>query len=119
VASRQALVRGERGEPLAVIELNSDVTERKRAEHGLRVAEARFRGLVESAPDAMVIVDADGTIVLLNARAEVLFGYPREELLGQPVEVLLPEGLRSRHVSWAPFKAISRSRPSPACCTDY
>jgi PAS domain S-box-containing protein len=97
VSSRQALVRDERGEPIAVIELNSDISERKRAEHELREAEQRFRGLIDSAPDAMVVADEGGTIVLVNAQAEELFGYPREELVGKPVELLLPAGLSGRH----------------------
>ncbi len=53
--------------------------------------------LLESAPDAMVIVDADGRIQLLNGQAEKLFGYRRDELLNQPIEVLVPERLHSRH----------------------
>jgi PAS domain S-box-containing protein len=99
VSSRQAMVRDDRGEPVAVIELNSDITERKRAEHELREAEQRFRGLIESAPDAMVIADEGDTIVLLNAQAEELFGYARAELIGKPVETLLPAGLRRRQIS--------------------
>jgi PAS domain S-box-containing protein len=111
VASRQALVRGERGEPLAVIELNADITEGKRAEQELRVAEERFRGLIESAPDAMVIVDQDGDIELVNARAEELFGYARAELIGQPVDLLLPADLRRRHAGHREaFMANPRAR---------
>ncbi|HUE61248.1 MAG TPA: PAS domain S-box protein [Acidimicrobiales bacterium] len=67
-----------------------DVTERRRAE-------ARFRALLEAAPDAILGVDACGRIVLVNAQAERLFGYRRDELVGQPVEVLVPEAVRDAH----------------------
>lgn len=54
--------------------------------------------LVESAPDAVLVVDADGVLRLVNHQIEVLFGYSREQLLGQPVELLVPERFRARHV---------------------
>jgi len=112
VSSRQALLREETGKPVAVIELNSDVTERTSAERALRAAEEHFRGLVEAAPDAMVIVGEDGAIVLVNARAQELFGYSRAELIGQPVEILLPRGLTRRHVTHREtFLAEPRARP--------
>ena len=56
----------------------------------------RFRGLLESSPDGVVIVDAVGLIQIVNRQTEVLFGYPRAELLGQPVELLMPERFRGR-----------------------
>jgi two-component system, cell cycle sensor histidine kinase and response regulator CckA len=64
---------------------------------GQQRADARFRGLLEAAPDAVVCVDADGRIVLVNAQTERLFGYGRDELTGQPVEILVPDAIRAVH----------------------
>ncbi|NNF40222.1 MAG: PAS domain S-box protein [Woeseiaceae bacterium] len=62
-------------------------------------SEAYFRHLLESAPDAMIIIDEHGKIAVVNAQAEAMFGYRRDEMLGQTVDMLLPERLRSRHRS--------------------
>jgi len=77
------------GELLTIAALR-DVTARKKSE-------AKFRGLLEAAPDAMVIVNREGRVVLINSQAERLFGYSREELLGRPVEDLVPSRFHPGH----------------------
>ena len=70
-----------------------------------------FAGLLEAAPDATVCVDSDGRIVLVNAQAERLFGYRRQELAGQPVEILVPDAAKAAHRTLRPgFVADSRPR---------
>jgi two-component system, sensor histidine kinase and response regulator len=75
----------------------SDITERKRAEQRLRETERFFRSVLELAPDCLMVVDAEGTIRLVNAQGEKLFGYTREELVGQSIEMLVPEDVRASH----------------------
>ena len=75
----------------------TDITERKRAEQRLRETEQFFRSVLELAPDGLMVVDAEGVIRLANAQCEKLFGYTREELIGQPVEMLVPDDVRARH----------------------
>ncbi|MGB7281997.1 MAG: MHYT domain-containing protein [Candidatus Acidiferrum sp.] len=75
-------------------------------------AEDKFKGLLESAPDAMIIVGREGEMVLVNSQAERLFGYSRTELLHEKVEMLMPERLRGHHIDHRlQFLSSPRSRP--------
>ncbi|HXJ90273.1 MAG TPA: PAS domain S-box protein [Candidatus Binatia bacterium] len=77
--------------------------------------ETIFRSLLEAAPDAMVVVDGNGRILLVNARTEILFGHGREQLLGQTVELLVPARFRQGHEEHRrTFTAESRVRPMGA-----
>jgi diguanylate cyclase (GGDEF)-like protein/PAS domain S-box-containing protein len=84
-----------------------------------RLAERRFGALLEAAPDAMIIVRADGVIDLANAQAERMFQYERQQLIGRPVEMLLPERLRSSHIGHRRrFIDEARARPMGSGRTD-
>ena len=77
----------------------SEETARLRAELEMsRALAERFRRLVESAPDAIVVIDGDARIVLVNAQVGKLFGYQPDELIGRPVEMLVPDAVRAQHV---------------------
>jgi PAS domain S-box-containing protein len=98
-----------KGEFLGMIGVNVDITEREEAERQLRDSEERFRLAVEAAPSGMVMTDGEGRIVLINAHAETLFGYRRDELVGQKIEVLVPRRSQASHPG---FRETYIDRPS-------
>jgi PAS domain S-box-containing protein len=89
----------ESAEGILVTAAIRDISVRKGAETHLAQMEGRYRGLLEAAPDAMVVVNVAGEIVLLNVRAEKEFGYSRDELVGQKVKNIIPEGFAERIIA--------------------
>lgn len=110
---RATPLRDESGNVRGCIGVFLDITERKHAEERLRSSEERFRSVVEGAPSAMVMVGPDGRIVLVNALAERLFGYERQQLVGESVEKLLPERFRTQYAADRnAFFAAPAARPA-------
>jgi PAS domain S-box-containing protein len=105
VATNKFPLRDEHGSIVGTWGISRDIT-------GPKQMEERLGAMFESAPDGIVIVDHSGQVVQVNPRAEELFGYRREELVGQPIEILVPEGLRDRHAGHrATFSADPQIRP--------
>ena len=104
VSITKFVVKEDDGKPAGLAVIVRDLTERKRAEE-------QFRLVVESSPNGMLMVDENGTILLVNRQIEQLFGYERAELIGQPVEMLVPQRMRSHHAGdREKFFAHSESR---------
>jgi diguanylate cyclase (GGDEF)-like protein/PAS domain S-box-containing protein len=89
----------ESAEGILVTAAIRDISVRQDAEKHLAQMESRYRGLLEAAPDAMVVVNQGGEIVLLNVQAEKQFGYRRDELVGQKVKNIIPEGFAERLIA--------------------
>ncbi len=98
-----------------LIGITLDVTARRQAEQHLADSQQRLELAVESAPNSIIMTDARGRIVLVNAQTEKLFGYERKELIGQSVEMLVPERFRGRHEGYRHgFMADPQTRPMGA-----
>ena len=97
IEDRLVMLLDENGRVNGIQGVARDLTQFRQVEQSLRESEARFRGFLDSAPDAMVIVNRNGQITLTNIQVERLFGYTQSELLGQSIEALIPERFHSRH----------------------
>jgi PAS domain S-box-containing protein len=98
------VARAEAGVPADVVtrlldDLFREIADLSANQERLRRGEERFRGLLEAAPDAVVIVDARGEIILVNQQAELMFGYTRSDLIGRPLEFLVPERFHDAHIA--------------------
>lgn len=93
------MVRHPDGRPWFIHGVGCDISELKQTEEALSQNEEMLRGIFESAPDTMLVADGRGRIEHANAQVEKMFGYSRAELIGQQIEILLPERLRQRHVA--------------------
>jgi PAS domain S-box-containing protein len=103
--ARAGLVRDAQGRPLMVVGEVEDISQRQRTEK-------IFQLVVETAPNAIVMIDSGRRIVLVNSQTERYFGYRRDELLGKPIEVLIPERMRMHHPEYVEqFKSEHRARP--------
>jgi PAS domain S-box-containing protein len=108
IHERGVLVRNEEGQAYLASGISTDVTERKLTEDAVRAARARFEGILEIAQDAIISIDFDQRIVLFNQGAEKVFGYTQAEVIGRPLDLLLPqrfEEVHRKHIeefAWSP-----------------
>ena len=99
VHQQAEVVYDDDGTPIRMAGVVHDVSERKRTEEDLRKSEARFAGILDIAPEAIISIDSAGRIQMFNQGAEAIFGYASDEVLEQNLDILLPVELRTRHVA--------------------
>jgi PAS domain S-box-containing protein len=99
-------------EGIVILSVVRDISVRKRAEDALRRSEAQLRAIFEHSPDAIIGTDARGKIVEVNEQVEKFFGYGRGELIGKPIEMLMPERFRGKHPTYrSDYQHTPRTRP--------
>jgi PAS domain S-box-containing protein len=98
VESRWTLTRNERGVPEGFLEVNRDITAKKRAEESIRESELRFRSVAETANEGIVSADASGVIRYWNPGAERMFGHTEAAMIGQPITTMMPTRMREQHL---------------------
>jgi diguanylate cyclase (GGDEF)-like protein/PAS domain S-box-containing protein len=105
-------VRDRDGNPIGTLQHNRNLSQTREAEKLIRKSETQFRALLETAPDPLIISDANGNIILVNKRCENVLGYTQNELIGQSVEILVPHSVRHRHETLRnTFKQSPSARP--------
>jgi len=101
-----------RGTNTGAVITHTNITDRKLAEIAVQTSESTIRGLLDSSTQSVVAVNSDAMITLVNGNTEKMFGYTRAELLGKPLEILIPEGFRAGHaVHYKGYLANPQSRP--------
>ena len=93
----RVFARDARGEPTRMVGTELDITGRKRAAEALRLSEAKFSGMFSISADAIIAIDESRRITAFNTGAEKIFGYSKEEVLGAPLDILIPERFRATH----------------------
>jgi diguanylate cyclase (GGDEF)-like protein/PAS domain S-box-containing protein len=91
------VIRNSSGEPIGIVTVSEDITERKKAEVQLRNSESRFRSVAETATDAVILADNQGNIIFWNTAAQRIFGYEEREVIGEPLTMLMPRRYQDAH----------------------
>jgi len=106
-----SLLRDKTGKPIGSVAVIRDISQHEKMERELKVSEERFRNLVEIANDAIIIDDSKRNIVLFNRKAEEIFGYKREEVIGKNVSLLLPPCYQKKEREW--YDKVAKTGTSP------